>query len=222
MAGNYAPIDTTLSSQPCQLQGNIPDEFLGGQYVRNGSNPLQDNANRDLHWFDGDGMLTGVFFERTPGSPGVQPLFTNQYVLTDVHRAVKKSPWLYPILPSVTTLVNPESSPFRILLEVMRSMVVIFASIWGFIARPIKRVSSANTSIVHHDGRVLATCEIGPPIRVFLPSLKTIGWFTGCNAEGESPGAKPSEPYFGGKGVEGFYKEMTTAHVSFLRFILSF
>lgn len=52
-------------------------------------------------------------------------------------------------------------------------------------------------------------------MRVLLPSLKTVGWFTGSRAEGESKWAHGSvyEPYFGGKGIEGFYKEMTTAHV---------
>ncbi|PYH86883.1 hypothetical protein BO82DRAFT_428232 [Aspergillus uvarum CBS 121591] len=70
---------------------------------------------------------------------------------------------------------------------------------------------TANTSFVHHDGRVLATNETGPPMRVILPSLKTVGWFTGSRAEGEPTDEKP-HPYFGGPGVEGFFKEMTTAH----------
>lgn len=94
---------------------------------------------------------------------------------------------------------------------------MIFVSICGLIARPIKRVSSANTSIFHHDGRVMATNEIGPPMRVFLPLLKTVGWFTGNMAEGEPIGIDACKETFGSPGMEGALKEMTTAHVSSLK-----
>ncbi|RAH77698.1 9-cis-epoxycarotenoid dioxygenase [Aspergillus japonicus CBS 114.51] len=210
-AGNYAPIHTTLKLRPCPSEGAIPEEFLGGQYVRNGSNPLQVDTSRGFHWFDGDGMLTGVFFERIAQAPGVRPTFANQYVFTDVHDAVARYPRLHHVTPSVATLISPKSSVFLVLMEVVRAMSLIVASLWGLIARPIRRTSTANTSVVHHDGRVLATNETGPPMRVFLPSLKTVGWFTGSRAEGEPTDEKP-HPDFGGPGVEGFFKEMTTAH----------
>lgn len=213
LTGNYAPIHTTLSCSPCNIIGQIPEEFVGGQYVRNGSNPLRNDSKRDFHWFDGDGMLTGVYFERVLNEPGVQALFSNQYIVTDIYRAARKHRWTYPLVPSVATLVNPVSSSYRILYEVIRSMVLILASIWHLISRPIKRVSAANTNILYHDGRMIATMEIGPPMRVYLPSLKTVGWFTGIRAEGEYIDADTSKPYFGGQGIEGFYKEMTTAHV---------
>ncbi|PWY77071.1 9-cis-epoxycarotenoid dioxygenase, partial [Aspergillus heteromorphus CBS 117.55] len=212
LAGNFAPIHTTLESQPCCFEGLIPDEFLGGQYVRNGSNPLKRDTQRDIHWFDGDGMLTGVYFRRIPRSPGVQPVFTNQYILTDLHCAAERNSWVYPIVPSVTTLTKPNSSSIGVLYEALRSMALVFASLWRLIARPVRRMSTANTSIVHHDGRVLATNEVGPPMRVLLPLLQTVGWFTGGSAEGESADVDISEPYFGGPGMNGFLQEMTTAH----------
>ncbi|RAL04302.1 carotenoid oxygenase family protein [Aspergillus ibericus CBS 121593] len=212
LVGNFAPVRTTLAAETCHFEGTIPEEFLGGQYVRNGTNPLQSEAQRDFHWFDGDGMLTGVYFKRIPESPSVQPVFTNQYVLTDMYCATVRNRRLCPIIPSVATMTNPALSTLRILLEVTRSTILIFASIWGLVARPIRRVSSANTSILHHDGRVLATNEVGPPMRVFLPLLQTVGWFTGNTAEGEPGDCERSKPYFGGPGMEGFYKEMTTAH----------
>lgn len=121
---------------------------------------------------------------------------------------------LYPIMPSVKALTNPVSSTIRIMYEILRSMALIFASICGLISRPIKRVSSANTSIFHHDGRVMATNEVGPPMRVFLPLLKTVGWFTGNMAEGEPVGTDACKEGFGSPGMEGAMKEMTTAHVS--------
>ncbi|OJJ96182.1 hypothetical protein ASPACDRAFT_1882985 [Aspergillus aculeatus ATCC 16872] len=161
-AGNYAPIHTTLNLRPCPSEGAIPEEFFGGQYVRNGSKPLQVDTSRGFHWFNSDGMLTSVFFERIAQAPGV------------------------------TTLISPRSSVLSVLMEVVQAMALIVASLWGLIARPIRRTSTSNTSVVHNDDQILATNETGPPMRVFLPSsLKTVGWFT---------------------GMEGFIKEMTTAH----------
>lgn len=168
---------------------------------------------QNIHWFDGDGMLTGVFFERDPYTSGVRPVFSNQYIMTDVFRARLKAPWIYPVLPGMNTMIDPNPSPLKMALAVARTAAIVTASIWGLIARPIKRVGTANTSLFHHDGRVIATNEIGPPMRVFLPSLKTVGWFTGSQAEGESDKEDPSKPSFGAPGLEGFYKEMTTAHV---------
>ncbi|KAJ5716885.1 9-cis-epoxycarotenoid dioxygenase [Penicillium malachiteum] len=211
--GNYVPIDVTIDEKPCEFEGAIPEEFLGGQYVRNGSNLMEGQGHRQLHWFDGDGLLTGVFFSRfDPLSEKVRPLFTNRYVETDVYRATRINKRIHPILPGMAALVDPVPSPFRILLSIMRTYVIIFASLFKLIARPIQRVGTANTNILYHDGRVLATNEIGPPMRVHLPSLKTIGWFTGSKAEGEPACIDDSDAYFGGKGIEGFYKEMTTAH----------
>ncbi|GKZ27972.1 hypothetical protein AbraCBS73388_007823, partial [Aspergillus brasiliensis] len=132
--------------------------------------------------------------------------------MTDVYSARLKARWIYPVLPGMNTMIDPRTSLVKMAMGVARTTLIITASIWGWIARPIKRVGTANTSLFHHDGRVLATNEIGPPMRVFLPSLKTVGWFTGSQAEGELDQEDPSLPYFGAPGLEGFYKEMTTAH----------
>lgn len=206
---------------PCAFEGSIPEEFYGGQYVRNGGNAEGDIGDRDYHWFDGDGMLTGVFFKRSSRASGVQPVFSNQYVMTDVHCAATENEGLRPIIPSMTTLMHPEPARYRIVYEIARFIFIAFASLLRLIAYPIKRVGAANTNILYHDGRVLATNEIGPPMRVLLPSLRTIGWFTGSRSEGERDSKDQTEPFFGGKsGIEGFYKEMTTAHVGDMHFAL--
>ncbi|KAE8379184.1 carotenoid oxygenase, partial [Aspergillus bertholletiae] len=211
LSGNYAPIYTIQQARPCAVRGRIPEEFLGGQYVRNGSNSLQDDDRRDLHWFDGDGMLSGVFFKRESGLKEPQPLYWNRYILTDVHCATAKCPRISPILSSITTLTDPMMSPLKVFIGLLRTLALILLSYLGFIARPIRRISTANTNIVYHDGRVLATMGSGPPMRVYLPSLNTVGWFTGSRAEGEAPG-KIMGPAFDGPGIEGFSNEMTTAH----------
>lgn len=210
LTGNFAPIHQTQPLTPCKYSGTIPDELYGGEYVRNGGNPVTNEVlGRDAHWFDGDGMLSGVAFTRT--SNGVQPEFVNQYILTDVYLSSISSKHLKtPILPSIATLVNPLSSLFRIICLVFRTLALVILSRLPGSPQAIHRISVANTGFLFHDGRALATCESGPPMRIALPGLETVGWYNGKKAEGESDGE--DGPGFGGHGLVGFMKEWTTAH----------
>ena len=73
------------------------------------------DLGRDAHWFDGDGMLSGVAFRRT--EKGVQPKFVNQFILTDIYLSSASSNFLQsPVLPSVTGLVDPLSTLYTIFL----------------------------------------------------------------------------------------------------------
>ncbi|KAI9800740.1 MAG: hypothetical protein M1833_003156 [Piccolia ochrophora] len=214
LRGNFAPIQSTQPLTPCLFTGSIPSELFGGEYVRNGGNPVtNEDLGRDSHWFDGDGMLSGVAFRRVDHEAGaVQPEFVNQYVLTDLYLSTRKTKELTtPVLPSITTLVDPLSPLLTIIWRILRAvLLVILSHVWGS-QQAIKRISVANTSILYHDGRALATCESGPPMRVALPGLETVGWFNGQSAEGElavdDGGAR-----FGGEGLLSFMKEWTTAH----------
>ena len=160
-------------------------------------------------------MLSGVLFRRVGEKcSGLQPEFVNQYILTDVYLSSKSSRYLQtPILPSIATLVNPLSSLFTIIVRIVRTLLLILLSHLPGSKQAIKKISVANTAIIYHDGRALATCESGPPIRIALPSLETIGWFNGKKTEGE-PNIEAGSG-FGGDGLLGFMKEWTTAHVSF-------
>ncbi|EXJ92520.1 hypothetical protein A1O3_01072 [Capronia epimyces CBS 606.96] len=210
LSGNFAPVRQTQPLTPCKYSGTIPEELHGGEYVRNGGNPvLNEDLGRDAHWFDGDGMLSGVAFTRT--ADGVRPEFVNQYVLTDVFLFGISCNYLQtPVLPSIATLVDPLSSFYNIVLLVLRTILLVLLSRLQGSIQAIKKISVANTGIIFHDGRALATCESGPPMRVALPGLETIGWYNGKKAEGELGGE--DGPGFGGKGLLGFMKEWTTAH----------
>ena len=214
LAGNFAPIHHEQPLTPCTYTGTIPQELAGGEYVRNGGNPVtNEDLGRDAHWFDGDGMLSGVSFTRLGDDQmQIQPEFVNQYVLTDVYISTKTSPFLKtPILPSIATLVNPLSSLMTIILRVFRTILLVVLSNLPGSEQAIRKISVANTSILYHDGRALATCESGPPMRIALPGLETVGWFNGKRAEGEYSGEAGSG--FGGDGALSFMKEWTTAHV---------
>ncbi|KAI9851042.1 MAG: hypothetical protein M1838_004568, partial [Thelocarpon superellum] len=226
LEGNFAPIHRIQPLIPCGYSGDIPEELIGGEYVRNGGNPItNEDLGRDAHWFDGDGMLSGVTFRPRPGGADgggvgeagrdcgrVQPEFVNKYILTDVFLSSVTTPSLQtPILPSITTLVDPLTSLIAIILRIFRTiLLVILSRLWGS-QQAIKRISVANTNILYHDGRALATCESGPPMRIALPSLDTVGWFNGRRAEGEIS-ADHDGDVFGGPGLVGFMKEWTTAH----------
>lgn len=209
------------SPTPVTWTGEVPAELLGGMYVRNGGNPATNSdLGREAHWFDGDGMLSGVWFERSSTDPGqVVPNFVNQYILTDVYlSSLEHSTLRTPILPSIATLVNPLSRLLVILWRILRTVLIVILSHCSRSRTAIKRISVANTSILFHDGRALATCESGPPIRVTLPKLETVGWFNGSMAEGEPRTEEPQSDSktppttLGGTGPLSWMKEWTTGH----------
>ena len=185
-------------------------------YVRNGGNPISNSdLGRDAHWFDGDGMLTGVWFDRTTaGNTKATPRFVNQFVLTDLCLSTFESNRLRtPIMTSIATLVNPVARMLVIVWSIFRSAILVLLSHLPESTQSIKRISVANTSILYHDGRALATCESGPPIRVQLPGLETVGWFNGNRSEGEPQEENIDDaPGFGGTGINSWMREWTTGH----------
>jgi carotenoid cleavage dioxygenase-like enzyme len=213
LQGNFAPISRVQPLTPCSFDGEIPKELAGGEYVRNGGNPVSnEDLGRDAHWFDGDGMLSGVAFQRkSDGS--IEPQFVNQYILTDAYLSTITTPSLrLPVLPSIATLVNPASSLLKIILRIFRTIFLVITSHLPGSQYAIKKISVANTGFLYHDGRALATCESGPPIRVNLPGLETVGWYDGRRAEGEPKTEDVQGDVFGGNGIMSFMKEWTTAH----------
>ena len=221
LSGNFAPIHQTLPLTQCSYTGTIPEELADGEYVRNGSNPVSnDDLGRDAHWFDGDGMLTGVSFRKDEQSGDIEPEFVNQYVLTDVYLSTISSSRLrVPILPSIATLVNPLASIIYVTIRILRTVLLVILSHLPGSKQKIKKISVANTNVVYHDGRALATCESGPPIRIQLPGLETVGWYDGTHAEGESTSnqissTSPQQEKVLGQdsGPISFMREWTTAH----------
>lgn len=188
-----------------------------------------DDLGRDAHWFDGDGMLNGVLFRRV-GEKGttIQPEFVNQFLITDVYAYARRKTATSrgdepvpsssgslrrPVLPSIATLVNPCAGVLTIIWAVLRTITLVVLSHISRRRYPIKKISVANTSVLFHDGRALALCESGPPLRFSLPGLETIGWFNGRTAENEPNHLRnSSRGGFGGAGALAFMKEWTTAH----------
>lgn len=159
-------------------------------------------------------MLSGVAFRKASTDGKIIPEFVNQYILTDLYLSRKTTSVASPIMPSITTLVNPLSTMFQIMAATFRMIFLVILSNLPGSQQAIKRISVANTAVLYHDGRALATCESGPPMRIQLPSLDTVGWFDGVRAEGESEisQAGSDDSPFGGSGIFSFMKEWTTGH----------
>ncbi len=74
LQGNFAPINTEITTDTLEVIGELPPE-LSGMFVRNAPNP-QRNPIGQYHWFDGDGMLHGVQLNHGKAT------YKNRYVRT--------------------------------------------------------------------------------------------------------------------------------------------
>lgn len=216
--GNFRPLDQPCSPTACTFSGTLPAALANGMYVRNGGNPdpeLSDDA--PFHWFDGFGALTGVYFKQESESI-IQPEFVAKWVVTDLYaeqqqdhkRRQGRPQRRLPVVPSIAVLIAPLSLyqlPF-LLWSLLRAVLLVALSF--LTPTPIRRISVANTAVLYHDGRALATCESGPPMRVALPSLDTVGWWS---LEGDRPGEEEGLRTQAGGGWLGMAAEWTTAHV---------
>lgn len=146
-------------------------------------------------------MLAGVLFRTGGGAE-----FVNRYVLTDVFLSASPTAST-PILPSIATLLAPLSHLHKLLYSISRAVVLTTASHLSAAACSIRRISVANTALVFHDGRALATCESGPPLWIRLPSLETVGWW---DLEGDWAGEVGLRE--AGGPVLGWMREWCTAH----------
>jgi hypothetical protein len=138
-----------------------------------GANPQPHHhtpqSQSDYHWFDGDGLLHSVYFSTasasrstfssSPPQPTITPLYSNKYLLTDVHLTSRTL--TSPLLPSISSLQLPHSL-FSTLFGILRAVFLCFL-------RGVARLSVANTNVIFHDGRALALCESGKAWEFRLP-----------------------------------------------------
>lgn len=59
--GLFAPMTTEPEADRLPVEGELPEDLFGA-YFRNGPNPQHAPVDR-YHWFDGDGMVHGIWFE---------------------------------------------------------------------------------------------------------------------------------------------------------------
>ncbi len=77
--GLYAPVEKEVAADRLDVIGEIPRDLHGG-YFRNGPNPRTPPTGMH-HWFDGDGMIHGIWFENGKAR------YANRYVATQDFKA---------------------------------------------------------------------------------------------------------------------------------------
>lgn len=145
LAGNYAPVHDELDVPDLPVTGTIPDA-LHGAYLRNGANPAFEPMGA-YHWFDGDGMIHGIYL--------------------DAGRATYRNRW-------VNTLgLELERQAGRNLFGGINNFCLPEGDLFEKMGGPFK--NAANTSIVRHGGKVLALWEGGHPYELSFDDLSTVG-----------------------------------------------
>jgi carotenoid cleavage dioxygenase len=153
LQGNFAPVREEVTADDLTVIGELPPE-LDGMFVRNGPNP-QFPPIKNYHVFEGDGMLHGVRIREGRAS------YCNRYVRTPcwkAENAAGKS--LY------GSFLDPPD--LSVLLRTMRN----------YLKRLPLMKNTANTSLICHDGRLLALWEGGEPHEIQVPGLDTVGPYT--------------------------------------------
>ena len=139
--GLYAPVREQSSAARLPVMGALPRD-LNGAYFRNGPNPVTPPEGMH-HWFDGDGMIHGVWFENG------EARYANRYVATADYVAERNG-----------------AQPMNGIFEPARELS----------GRTTVYKDTANTDLVHHNGRLLALWYIsGRPVAVDAETLETIG-----------------------------------------------
>jgi hypothetical protein len=131
-------------------------------------------------------------------------IYTNRHLATpllDLTLLLLRSP-----IPSIALLISPLSSLHRIVSAIIQAFTIAIRARLGVL-------SVANTSVIWWatglgteaeeekgiddslgesedlvDGRLLATCESGPPLEVRVPGLETVRWDRLDDVSGESLG----------------------------------
>ncbi|KAG0244874.1 carotenoid oxygenase [Mortierella sp. GBAus27b] len=169
LSGNFYPVfEETVGDDgiECQIIGTIPESLRGSQYVRTGPNSLNvPDDDAPHHFFEGEGMLHGVYFE--PGVEG-QPIrarYMNRWVRSEIFKKASK--------------YGKMTAPLGLIMAgagVVWGLIInmIWYRIKAVIYR-LKNTSNGNTALAFFGSRLLALQETGRPWETSVPSLNTTG-----------------------------------------------
>ncbi|KAF9098895.1 hypothetical protein BGX29_007392 [Mortierella sp. GBA35] len=173
LSGNFYPVfEETISEDgiECEVIGVIPESLRGSQYIRTGPNSLRiPEETVAHHYFDGEGMLHGVYFppsvEGEDETGPIRARYMNRWVRSDSFNKANK---YGNVMLSVGLMMNGGRSLIRILkqgaVSIFRSMIY-----------NVTNIGNGNTGMIFIRSRLLALHEAGVPIETAVPSLATVG-----------------------------------------------
>ncbi|CAN0907179.1 Carotenoid 9,10(9',10')-cleavage dioxygenase 1 [Linum grandiflorum] len=165
---NFAPVDELKEAvRISDIEGDIPDDFPQGVYIRNGPNPLfgglkstESVFGRSSHiWVEGEGMVHVLYFQKSSSDDGKwDVLYNNRYVEPETFKMEKhkKRPSFLPAIEG-------------------HSLAVLSAYLlnWMRFGKVNKYIS--NTNVIEHGGKFYATAENHAAQEFDILTLDTIG-----------------------------------------------
>ncbi|MEM7704604.1 MAG: carotenoid oxygenase family protein [Pseudomonadota bacterium] len=123
--GPYRPVERELDISELPVTGELPTDFAGA-YFRNGPNPLTMPSGMH-HWFDGDGMVHGVYLEDG------QARYVNRYVVSADFEAdrtghLEKGGIMYPATSDGTPTTYKDTANTDILVHNGELMALWYVS----------------------------------------------------------------------------------------------
>ncbi|KAK8991649.1 hypothetical protein V6N11_062652 [Hibiscus sabdariffa] len=162
---NFAPVDELKEAvQVTNMQGEIPDDFPEGVYIRNGPNPIFGALTSTSSmfgrtssvWVEGEGMLHALYFCR--GHDGSWTVvYKNRYVETETLKLEKH--WSRPSFLPATEGDSPAVLS-AYLLNLMR------------FGKANKLLN--NTNVFEHGGKMYSVAENDKPQEINILTLQTL------------------------------------------------
>ncbi|KAK1630172.1 hypothetical protein QYE76_004487 [Lolium multiflorum] len=161
---NFAPVDEIGGPiEILQIEGEIPEDFPEGVYIRNGSNPLFGALHSTASvfgesseiWVEGEGMLHAVYFTKSR-SASWSVSYANRYVQSETLKIeqARQKPCFLPAIEG--------DSP-----------AIIAAYILNYLRFGKVNKNISNTNVFEHAGRVYAVAESHQPQEICLRNLET-------------------------------------------------
>ncbi|KAK6927362.1 Carotenoid oxygenase [Dillenia turbinata] len=162
---NFAPVEEIKEAVLVgSIQGNIPDDFPEGVYIRNGPNPLfggwkstKSVFGRSSHiWVEGEGMLHAMYFcKEEDGKWNV--MYNNRHVQTQTFKLEKQR-----CKPSFLPAIEGNS------------MAILSAYLLNWLRFSKVNKELSNTNVFEHSGKFYSIAENHLPQEINIYTLETL------------------------------------------------
>ncbi|KAF0933206.1 hypothetical protein E2562_016151, partial [Oryza meyeriana var. granulata] len=161
---NFAPVgEISEAIEILQIEGEIPEDFPEGVYIRNGSNPLFGALHSTISilgkssevWVEGEGMLHALYFTKN-SSATWSVSYANRYVQSETFK-IEKARQKPCFLPAIMG----------------DSAAIIAAYILNYMRFGRMNKVISNTNVFEHAGRVYAVSENHLPQEICIQTLDT-------------------------------------------------